>query len=62
MKIKAFNGKKIKIRQISKKDLEIESVKKFQNFINSLVEEDVQIRLNKKISLEEEKEFLLKQL
>jgi ribosomal protein S18 acetylase RimI-like enzyme len=60
MEIKIFNGKKIKIRQISKKDLK--NAEKFQNFINSLIEEDVQISLNKKSSLKEEKKWLKEQL
>lgn len=35
MKTKIFNGKKIKIRKLSKKDLR--NAKKFQDFINSLI-------------------------
>jgi ribosomal protein S18 acetylase RimI-like enzyme len=57
MKIKIFNGKKIKIRKLLKKDLK--KVKKFQDFINSFIEEDAQITLNKKVSLKEEKEWLI---
>lgn len=56
METKIFGGRKIKIRQISKKDLR--NVKKFQDFINSLIEEDAQIKMNKKFSLKEEKEWL----
>ena len=56
MKSKNFGDKRIKIRKLSKKDLR--SVKKFQNFINSLVEENAQIDMNKKISLKEEKNGL----
>ena len=56
MKSKNFGDKRIKIRKLSKKDLR--SVKKFQNFINSLVEENAQIDMNKKISLKEEKKWL----
>lgn len=37
METKIFGGKKIKIRQISKKDLR--NVKKFQVLFNSLIEE-----------------------
>lgn len=51
-----FNGKKIKIRPLSKKDLK--SPKKFQDYINSLVEEDAKIKVNKRKSLKEEVEWL----
>lgn len=60
MAIKIFNGKKIKISKLSKKDLG--RVKEFQDFINSLVAEDAQIRVNKKKSLPEEKDWLKKKL
>jgi len=56
MKTKIFDGKEIKIRTISKRDLR--NVKKFQDFINSLIEEGVQILLNKKFSFKEEKKWL----
>jgi ribosomal protein S18 acetylase RimI-like enzyme len=56
METKIFNGKKIKVREISKGDLK--NVKKFQDFINSLVKEDAMIKLNKKQSLREETEWL----
>jgi len=52
MKVKVFDGKKIKIRKISKSDLK--KVKKFQEFINSLIEEKVFIQQNKKFNLKEE--------
>ncbi|PIZ89536.1 MAG: hypothetical protein COX89_01050 [Candidatus Nealsonbacteria bacterium CG_4_10_14_0_2_um_filter_37_10] len=39
MATKIFNGKKITIRKISKNDLR--NVKKFQDFINSFVKEDL---------------------
>jgi len=54
MEIKTFGNKKIKIRKISKRD--IKNVKKFQDFINSLVGERAMIKANKKMSLKEEKE------
>ncbi len=60
MLTKNFDGKKITIRQLLEKDLK--SPKKFQNFINSLVEEEAQIKINKKKSLGEEKEWLKEQL
>lgn len=57
---KTFSGKKIKIRKLSKKDLR--NVKKFHDFINSLIEEEAQISMNKKFSLKEEREWLREQL
>lgn len=60
MAIKTFGDKKINIRSIQKSDLKI--VKKFQEFINSLVKEDVKIYFNKPISLNEERKWLLKTL
>jgi len=56
METKIFNGRKIKIREVSKKDLK--NVEKFQDFINSLVKEDAMIKLNKKQGLREETEWL----
>ncbi len=56
IKTKIFKGKKLNIRLLSKKDLK--ALKKFQDFINSFIEENAQIALNKKLSLKEEKEFL----
>ena len=56
MKIKTFDGKKTRIRKLARKDLQ--HIKKFQDFINSLVEEDVRISRNKKMSLENEKRWL----
>ncbi len=56
MKTKIFNGKKITIRPFLKKDLY--SVKKFQRFINELIEEGVMISRNKEISLKEETNWL----
>lgn len=54
--VKIFSGKKLKIREISEKDLK--SVKNFQDFINSLVGEEAKILLNKKKTLKEEREWL----
>jgi len=59
-KTKIFGEKKITIRKLLKSDAK--NVKKFQNFINSLIEEKAQISLNKKLSLKEEKEWLRGQL
>ena len=56
MKTKIFRGKKIIIKQLSKKDLR--NVKKLRDFINSFVEEDAQIDMNKKVSLKEERKWL----
>lgn len=56
MKSKIFNGKKIMIRELSKNDLG--NPKKFQDFINSFIEEDAKILANKKISLREETNWL----
>jgi len=56
MKIKIFGNKKIKIRAFSAKDLK--TPKKFQEFINSLIEEEAPIILNKKVSIREEGKWL----
>jgi RimJ/RimL family protein N-acetyltransferase len=56
MPIKTFSGKKIKIRELAKSDLK--NVKKFQNYINSLIKEDAKIILNKKETLKEEAEWI----
>lgn len=56
MEAKTFNGKKIKIRKISRKDLR--NIKKFQDFINSLVEEKAKITVNEKMSFSKEKKWL----
>lgn len=56
MKAKIFGDKKITIKEISQKDLK--NVKKFQDFINSLVEEEAKILMKKKNSLKEEKNWL----
>ncbi len=56
MKTKIFGDKKITIRKLSKKDLK--NVKKFQNFINALVEEEAKILMNKKNSFKKEENWL----
>jgi len=60
MIIKNFDGKKITVRKLSKKDLE--NVKKFREFINSFIEEDAQILMNEKISLKGEEKWLEEKL
>ncbi len=57
---KNFDGKKIIIRKLSGKDIKI--VKKFQDFINSFIEEEAQLLWKKKFSLREEKVWLESQL
>jgi RimJ/RimL family protein N-acetyltransferase len=56
METKTFGDKKITIRKLSKNDLK--NVKKFQNFINSLVNEEAKILMNKKNSFKEEQDWL----
>lgn len=56
MGIRIFGNKKITIRKAVRSD--IKNAKKFQNFINSLINEDAKILINKKTTLKEEKEFL----
>jgi len=56
MGIKRFGDKNIKIRKVVKSD--VKKAEKFRELINSLVEEDAKILINKKISLREEKDFL----
>lgn len=53
---KKIDFEKIKIRKISQIDLK--RVKEFQNYINSLIEEEAMILFNKKKSLKEEKEWI----
>lgn len=57
---KTFNKKKITIGKLSKKDLR--NVKEFQDFINSLIEENAQILFNKKFRLKEEKKWIEEKL
>jgi len=56
MAVQSFNGQKLKIEVLSSKDLS--QAKNFLIYINSLIEEDAQILLNKKLSLKKEKEWL----
>jgi len=60
MENKIFDDKKITIRKISKSDLK--NVKKFQDFINSLVKEGAVIKVNEKASLKEETVWLKEKL
>jgi len=60
MKTKFFDRKKLIIREFSEKDLR--NVRKFQTFINSLIEEEALINLNKKLSMGQEKKWLEEQL
>ena len=53
---KIFGGKKIIIREFSKKD--VKNVKAFLDFINSFVDEDAMLSINKKKTLGEEKDWL----
>ena len=57
MKFKAKNGEEFEIRKLKESDLE-----SCLKFINGLVEEGANILYNKKITLEEEQEWLNKQL
>jgi ribosomal protein S18 acetylase RimI-like enzyme len=57
---KNFSNKEIIIRSLVRSDLLI--ARKFQNFINSLVEEQVMISSNRKMTLKQEINFLEKQL
>jgi ribosomal protein S18 acetylase RimI-like enzyme len=56
METKLFGEKKLTISLLSKKDLRL--AKEFLDFINSLIEEDAKILMNKRMILKEEKEFL----
>lgn len=56
METKLFGDKKITIGPLTKKDLKF--AKEFLVFINSLVEEQAKIAVNKKMNLKEEMEFL----
>lgn len=59
---KVFQRRKIIIRQFSKKDLASNKVKQFQDFVNALVEEDIQTRVNQKQTLRQEKQWLERKL
>jgi ribosomal protein S18 acetylase RimI-like enzyme len=56
METKTFGDKKLAISPLSKKDFKF--AKEFLDFINSLIEEDAKILMNKKMNLKEEMEFL----
>ena len=56
METKIFGDKKITIRTIKKSD--IANARKFQQYINSLVEEDAKILMYKRASAQEEKTFI----
>lgn len=56
MKTETFDGRKITIRKPTKEDLK--HIKKFQDFINSLIEERAKITHTKKKLLREEKDWL----
>jgi ribosomal protein S18 acetylase RimI-like enzyme len=56
MATKTFGDKEITIRKIMKSDFR--NAKKFQTFINALVEEDAKLLINKKVTLKDEKMFL----
>jgi len=56
-RVKIFGGKEILIRSLSEGD--IKNAKKFQDFINSVIKEDAKIFTSKRITLKEEKKWLL---
>ena len=56
METKIFGDKKLSVGTITKKDLK--KAKEFQDFINSLIEEDAKILMNRKQTLKEENEFV----
>ena len=60
MKTKTFNGKKVKIKELS--EYSLKDTEKFLNFINSFLKEGAQLLAKKEISLKEEKEWLSSQL
>jgi len=60
METKVLEGKEIKIRRVSKKDLK--SVDRFRNFLNSLVSEDALVRANKRMTLKDETFWLKEEL
>jgi len=60
MKTKIFNKEKIKIKELTEYNLK--DTKRFLDFINSLIGEKVQILLDKKLSLKEERVWLQGQL
>lgn len=60
MKIKIFKDKKIKVRKVLKGDLK--KIREFQDYINSLVKEKAMIKVNRKVTLKEEVEWLKEKL
>lgn len=56
METKLFGNKKITVAPLSEKDLKF--AKEFLDFINSLIEDDAKILVNKKMDLKGEIEFL----
>ena len=60
LKTANFDGKKITIKTLSKKDLK--NSKKFQDFLNSLIKENAKISRNKPISLKQEKVWLKEEI
>jgi len=58
--IKNFGGREITIRLLSRNDLR--HPEKFQEFINSLVREDVPINTNREVTLKEEIKWLKRKL
>jgi len=60
METKKFGDKKITVRELVSKDLK--NSQKFQTLVNSLVEEDAMVSMNKKLTVKEERAFLEKVL
>ncbi len=60
METKTFSDKKIRIRKITPND--VWKAEKFQEFIDSLVDEDAMVSQNKRTSIKEEKAFIEKTL
>jgi len=56
METKTFGDKKITIRKPVKSDAR--NLKKFQDFINSLVREEAMILMNEKVTLKQEKDYV----
>lgn len=56
MAAKILSGKKITLREINARDLR--RAKEFMNYINSFVDEEAMLSMNKKYSLKQEREFL----
>ncbi|MFW6283390.1 MAG: GNAT family N-acetyltransferase [Minisyncoccales bacterium] len=59
-KIKKFGNLSLKIQNLSKED--IEEAELFQKFLNNLIEEDLQIRINETKTLKEEKDWIKKEV